>query len=120
MRAVYMAASLVLLASLAGNWWQYKQHKALLADREAAVVETYQDTRRADDAAMQHVDKTKSDAAKAAQEKRDALKDADTADSIADLLERCRRGLFGKDKDADGSVDAAKSNHAAVPKPTDP
>lgn len=118
MRVVYATAILVLLASLLGNWWQYRQHKALLADHEAAVVETYQDTRRADDAAMQHVDKAREDAAKAAQEKRDALKDADTADTIADLLERCRRGLFGKD--ADRGPDAAKSNHAAVPKPTDP
>lgn len=118
MRVVYATAILVLLASLLGNWCQYRQHKALIAERNDAIVETYQDTRRVDDAAMQHVDKTKSDAAKAAQEKRDALKDADTADSIADLLERCRRGLFGED--ADRGPDAAKSNHAAVPKPTDP
>lgn len=118
MRAVYIAAALVLLASLLGNWWQYRQHKAMLAEREAAVVETYHDTRKADDTAMQQVDKSREDAAKSAQEKRDALKDADTVDTIADLLERCRRGLFGQG--ADRSPDSAKSDHAAVPKPANP
>ena len=118
MRAVYIAAALVLFASLAGNWWQYKHSQALIAERENAVVETYHETRRADDAAMQQVDKAREDAAKAAQEKRDALKDADSADTIADLLERCRRGLFGKD--ANGSPDSAQSDHAAVPKSANP
>ena len=118
MRAVYIAAALVLLASLVGNWWQWRHNKALIAEREAAVVETYQDTRKADDAAMQQVDKTREDAAKSAQEKRDALKNADAIDSLDALLERCRRGLFGQG--GNGGVDAAKGNHAAMPKPANP
>ena len=118
MRYIYVAAAIVLAVSLVCNWVQFQRAKALMAEREAVVVETYQDARKADDAAMQHVDKAREDAAKTAQEKRDALKDADTADTIADLLERCRIGLFGKD--ANGGADATQSNHAAVPKPANP
>lgn len=115
---IYIAAAFLLVISLVCNWVQFKQRQALLAERENSVVETYQDARKADDAAMQHVDKAREDAAKTAQEKRDALKDADTADTIADLLERCRIGLFGKD--ANGGAEATQSNHAAVPKPANP
>ena len=112
MKAVYIAAAAVLVSSLLCNWWQYKQHKAMIAEREAAAIATMQDARDADNSAFATFDKKRNTISQEAQEKRDALKDADAADSIADLLKRCRDGL--RKSASDNSCDASSSANGSL------
>ena len=118
MRAVYIAAAAVLVSSLLCNWWQYKLHKAMIAEREAAAIATMQDARDADNSVFATFDKKRNTISQEAQEKRDVLKEADSADNLADLLERCRRGLFCKS--ADSRLDTSSCVNDRMSKPNNP
>lgn len=117
MRIVF-ALAIALGLSLTVNVYLYD--KFVVGMNKNSVENTYQGARKVDDMAAQIVDKAREEAAIKAQEKRDALKNADTIDSIDDLLERCRRGLFGKGGNTDCASDAAKGSDGAMPKSKNP
>jgi len=112
MRAVYIVAAVVFISSLLCNWWQWKRNADLIAEREAAAIATMQDARDADNSAFATFDKKRNTISHEAQEKRDALKDADAADTIADLLKRCRDGLCKSA--SDNSCDASSSANGSL------
>lgn len=114
---VVVVLVVVLALSIAGNVYLYKH----LSNTDKESIENpYQGARKADDVAAQIMDKAREEAAQKAQEKRDALKNADTIDSIDDLLERCRRGLFGKSGNKDCNFDAAKGGNGTMSESKNP
>lgn len=114
---VVVALIVALALSIAGNVYLYK---TMLNTNKESVENTYQDARKADDAAMQSVEDARENIQKNAQEKRDALKDIGSMDSIDGLLERCRRGLFGKSTNKDYSFDAAKGGNGTMSESKNP
>lgn len=111
MLRLVVALAVALFLSIAGNVYLYKNMSN--TDKES-VENTCQDARKADDAAMQSLEDSRENIQKNAQEKRDALKDIGSMDSIDDLLERCRRGMFGKGANKDCGFDAAKSGNGTM------
>ena len=111
MKAIYVTAVAILIASLLTSWWLYKRNAELIAEREAAVLSVIEPARKADDSAFGTYAKSRDEAAARAQGARDALK-TDPADSVADILQRCRDSL--RQSSADRSPDAASGSDGSV------
>ena len=114
---VVVALFIALALSVAGNVYLYKTMSNAGKD---SIENPYQGARKADDAAMQSIGNAREDIAAKAQEKRDALKNIGPVDSVDDLLERCRRGLFGKNASADGCFDTAKGGNGTMSESKNP
>lgn len=114
---VVVALAVALALSIAGNVYLYKTMSN--TDKES-VENICQDARKTDDAAMQSLEDARENIRKNAQEKMDALKDIGSMDSIDDLLERCRRGLFGKDANKNYCFDAAKGGNGTMSESKNP
>lgn len=97
MKFLYLSGAVVLILSVRFNFWLYQRNETISAERDAVYSELLQTMRGNDDTAQIKVDMARSYASKLAQEKRDALKGVTDTDSVFSVLERCRRGLFGKD-----------------------
>lgn len=117
MRIIF-ALAIALGLSLTVNVYLYD--KFVVGMNKNNIENPYQGARKADDAAAQIVDKAREEAAIKAQEKRDALKDIGSMDSVDGLLERCRRGLFGKGGNTDCASDATKGSDGTMPKSKNP
>lgn len=114
---VVVVLVVALALSVAGNVYLYKTMSNTGKD---SIENPYQGARKTDDEVMQSIGKAREDIAAKSQEKRDALKDIGSMGSVDDLLERCRRGLFGKNASADGCFDAAKSGNGTMSESKNP
>jgi len=113
MKAIYVTAAVILIASLLTSWWLYKRNAELIAEREAAALSVIEPARKADDAAFGTYAKARDEAAARAQGARDALK-TDPTDTVADILQRCRDSL--RQSTDSYSPDAAQGADASLRK----
>ena len=113
MRAVYITAAVILIASLLTSWWLYKRNAELIAEREAAEIATMQTARDADNSSFATFERNRNTILQESQEKRDALNSIDPTDTVADVLRRCRDGLRKGSASADGG-DASRSSDGTL------